>query len=145
MGCGIFSFNVKESIMNMKSLLALSVFALSASHASTSLAIGPVVAAAVVKLAETAGDTAVAVTNSITGGVTSQTGKVQAKGRVDGKLTNTAEGKDAVAKVNIGGNIGTTAKKDVISDGHVKGDVINTATGANAVATANVGGNGSGR
>lgn len=94
------------------------------------------------KIAETAADAATAITNSATGGVTSKSGKVSAKGKVGGKVSNLASGEGAKAKVSIGSNKGVTAKGDISADGSVGGDVSNMASGKNSEAEISVGGNG---
>jgi hypothetical protein len=127
--------------MNVNRLTIIAAMVLSVSQVAVA---GPAVLteALAQKVIEKTGDTATAMTNSITGGVTSQEGKIKAKGVVSGSVTNKADGEGAESRVNIGGNTRTTAKGDIESDGFVGRDVVTTANGANATATTLVGGNG---
>ena len=123
----------------MKNIIARSVLLGFVCVAQTALA-GPLVD--VNKIAEVAGDTAVSITNSVTGGVTSKEGKVTAKGKVTGNATNMATGEGSKATVNVGSNKGVTAKGDISAEGTVTGNLTNSASGKNSEAQMSIGGNG---
>lgn len=131
--------------MSKKILLTLAVFALFTSRvaiAGPAGLVGEAVGAALGEVIKKASEPAVAITNSITGGVTSHDGGVEAKGRVSGEVSNTADGDDSTAKLNVGSNTKTTAKKDIKADGFVGGKITNRANGKGATATTLIGGNG---
>jgi hypothetical protein len=94
------------------------------------------------KIVEKASDTALGITNSVTGGVTSQGGKVTASGTVKGNVTNAAIGADAKARTSVGSNRGTTAKGDISATGVVQGNLTNVSVGKGTDATTTIGSNG---
>lgn len=98
---------------------------------------GPVgvVAAEVVKAAP-------GIANSFTGGVTSKGGKVTAKGKVGGNVTNVALGEGAAAITRVGSNKGVTAQGDIHAEGAVGGNLTNVALGKNSTAETSIGANG---
>lgn len=103
---------------------------------------GPAGLTVVEKIVSTAGNTAVAMTNSVTGGVTSHGGKVTAIGKVGGDVKNIATGEGATAITRVGSNKGVTAKSDIHAEGAVGGNLTNVASGKNATAETSIGANG---
>lgn len=82
------------------------------------------------------------ITNSVTGGVTSKTGKVTAEGRVGGDVTNAAIGDKSIARTSVGSNRGVTAQGDIQAVGVVEGKLTNVASGTGAEAITTIGSNG---
>lgn len=130
--------------MSKKILLTLAVFALFTAQVAVAgpAALIEAVGGALGEVVKKVGEPAVAITNSITGGVTSHEGDVEAKGSVTGKVDNIADGENATATLNVGSNTRVTAKKNIKADGFVGGDITNRAGSKGATATTLIGGNG---
>jgi len=123
---------IKKCLLGLTLALSTSSFAFA----------GPAAALVVEKVVEKAGNTAVAITNSVTGGVTSHKGKVTTKGKVVGGITQTASGENAETLLNVGGAKKTTAEGDINAEGTVVGGVTQTASGKNSKVSTLVGGTG---